>query len=227
MEQSADEAKAEYIAKMGPNLGLVYYHLWQETGRTFQLWEEYVELFGTKAERIDLLNEAAPRFFGVLFYALWDFTLLHIARLTDPTKGTLSLLRLPKLVKHTSKADVEAKLNLAIALCGFARDWRNRRIAHNNLELVLNPTANPLSDASRLQVSEALKSIVAVLDAVSMPHLGSTSMFDWKGGPSGLGAAALLYVLDDGIKADNEWRARLERGEVDLEELQARIKRDL
>jgi hypothetical protein len=153
--------------------------------------------------------------------------LLSVARLTDASKGTLSLRRLPKLVKPTAKADVEAKLRVAIDRCAFAQDWRHRRIAHNDFQLMTNPKANPLSDASRLQVSKALESIVAVLDAVSQPHLGTTNMFDWKGGPAARGAAALLYVLDDGVRAEREWLERFKRGEVGIAETQQRMKRDL
>jgi len=224
MEQTADESKTEHIAKMGHRLGSIYHHLWQETGLTYQLCEEYVELYGTKPERIDLLNEAAPRFFGMVFYVFWDFTLLCIARLTDASKGTLSLRRLPSLVRQTAKAGVEARLKEAIDRCAFAQDWRHRRIAHNSLDLMLNPTANPLTPASRLQVTQALDSIVGVLDAVSMPYLGSRSMFAWKGGRASLGAVALLHVLDDGIQTQNDWLARLERDEVDIADLMRREK---
>ncbi|WP_408068516.1 AbiU2 domain-containing protein [Vineibacter terrae] len=46
-------------------------------------WEEYVELYGKRQSRVDLLNEAAPLFFRIVQDALWADTLLHIARLTD------------------------------------------------------------------------------------------------------------------------------------------------
>ena len=49
---TADEARNEYISKMGRELGEVYHHLWQEVASVHQKWDEYVELFGTKTTRI-------------------------------------------------------------------------------------------------------------------------------------------------------------------------------
>ena len=46
-------------------------------------WNDFVELFGTKETRIDLLNGSAPRFFRIVQNVLWEETLLHLARLTD------------------------------------------------------------------------------------------------------------------------------------------------
>src|SRR5437868_4579391 len=92
---TADEAKTEYISKMGSDLGEVYHHLWQEVAFVHRKWNEHVELFGMKPSRIDLMNEAAPAFFRMIQDSLWEDTLLHIARLTDRrTKDTLTILRL-------------------------------------------------------------------------------------------------------------------------------------
>ena len=61
----------EKIAQ-GQALGEQYSALWQEVAWLHAKWGEYVELFGTKSSRVDLLNEAAPYFFGQLQYTLWS-----------------------------------------------------------------------------------------------------------------------------------------------------------
>jgi hypothetical protein len=61
-----------------------------------------VVLFGTKPERIDLLNKAAPALFHMIQERLWDTTLLNIVRLTDPPmsagRSNLTVTRLPSLI---------------------------------------------------------------------------------------------------------------------------------
>ena len=85
--RTADEAKLEYITRMGEPLGKLFSALWQEAAWLQSKWIEYVELFGTKRSRIELLNKAAPAFFKVVQDSLWEDTIIHIARLTDPPKS--------------------------------------------------------------------------------------------------------------------------------------------
>jgi len=61
--------------------------------------------------------------------------LLYIARLTDPpaTGGKPESYdqRLPALIDHPeTKANIENLSRVALATCDFARDWRNRHLAH-------------------------------------------------------------------------------------------------
>ncbi|WP_407690639.1 AbiU2 domain-containing protein [Rhodocyclus tenuis] len=69
---------------MGGEIGKVYSALWQEVAWINKKWNQYVELFGTSPERIELLNRAAPSFFRTFQDSLLDDVLLHLARLTDP-----------------------------------------------------------------------------------------------------------------------------------------------
>jgi hypothetical protein len=78
-------------------------------------------------------------------------------------------------------------------------------------------SATPLTPASRADVRKALDSLVDVLDVVSHYYTGSTNLFKWAGAPAG--AAALLRVLQDGVRARDARHARWERGEIDPAEL--------
>ena len=176
-----------------------------------------MSLFGTKPSRVDLMNQAAPAFFRMIQDSLWEDALLHIARLTDrpeiARKDTLTILRLPQLVDSALVSPLEAVVEAAKVACGFARDWRNRRIAHNDLLLMTNRSATPLTPASRDDVGKALDSFVDVLDVVSRHYTGSTNLFKWAGAPRG--AVALLHVLTDGVRERDARYARWERGEID------------
>jgi hypothetical protein len=88
---------------MGDELGAQYSALWQEVALLYRNWLQYVELFGTKRSRIELLNASAPYFFHMLQEDLWGATLLHIARLTDKSstrgKKNLTIRNFPDLIR--------------------------------------------------------------------------------------------------------------------------------
>jgi hypothetical protein len=136
MTQSAVEAKNANIAKMGEPLGEMYSALWQEVATIHFHWKEYVELFGTKSERITLLNDVAPFFFRMIQDGLWETSLLHLSRLTDPPitrvrkeeKANLTVRALPQLIGDANlKANVTKLVKDAVEATGFARDWRDGR----------------------------------------------------------------------------------------------------
>ena len=166
--RTADEAKVENIRLMGLELGTIYAALWQEVAWLYGKWSDFVTLFGTKESRVDLLNAAAPAVSRLIQDSIWENVLLHIARLTDSQatgkKQNLTIHRLPMLIDRThSRTTVETKVRASLASCAFARDWRNRRIAHSDLDLKVSDTAQPLEFASRQRVNQALASLSDVL----------------------------------------------------------------
>lgn len=213
---TAEEAKENYIAAMGEPLGALFHSLWQDVAWLYRKWDNYVQLYGSKASRVDLLNRSAPGFFRVVQDAVWEGILLHIARLTDPPhsvgKPNLTTQRVHQMVSDAAVAQrVKALTDKAINAATFCRDWRNRRIAHSDLSLALDSHPIPLAPANRQQVVVALNSLVDVLNAVTKHYMDTTSIFDmgWEGDVS-----PLLYVLDDGLRAETERRKRLERSEL-------------
>ncbi len=215
-ERTAAQAKDDNVAKMGAEIGTVYSALWQEVAWIHKKWRQYVELFGTSSQRIDLLNQAAPSMFRTVQGTLWDDVLLHLARLTDPPKSmgksNLSVRHLATLVANSPVGSrVESLGSAALDACEFARDWRNRRLAHRDLDIALGQSVQPLAAASRQSVKAALNALDEMLNSVSGHYLGSTTMFDL--GPSGEDAVSLLYLLREGLKSREERRARVKRGE--------------
>lgn len=228
MERNADEIKQHNIAVMGSELGAIYSELWQEVGRLYSDWHEFVSLFGTNPERIDLLNHAAAHFFRTVQDCLWERILLKIARITDPAqtgkKRNLSIHSLPGAVSEPAmKAAVQLSIKEACLKCEFARDWRNRHIAHADFSLALEESAEPLAVASREKVRVALQSIEDVLNSISIPLLDAATTF----GSMALinSGENLMYLLDFAIRKKEEMRKRMEAGtytESDLAELRPR-----
>jgi hypothetical protein len=223
--QTADQAKQAHIEKMGAKLGAQYSALWQELVELHVNWAEYVVLFGTKPERIALLNRAAGSFFRMFQDEFFESALLHIARMTDPPsspggKENLTIQNLPALIDdQVTKDKVQALVNAAVKQGDFCRDWRNRHIAHRDLNLALveqSAQPGPLANASRRQVSDTLKALADVMNAVARHYLDSTTYYEIGGRLTG--ATLLLHVLNSGVKVREERMERLRTGKATLED---------
>lgn len=219
-ELTADQVRTRNVAAMGENLGSIYSQLWQELAWLYRTWAEYIILFGTKESRVALLNSAAPAFTRMVQDSLWEGVVLHIARLTDPPKSmgkpNLSIRSLCDAVTDSDLKDrVVAAIDETLEVSEFCRDWRNRRLAHRDLDLALKRDAEPLKSASRVQVNDALGALSAILNLVSQKYLESSTLFDLDlrlGGGSG-GAMSLLYYIHAGLEAERKRLARLKSGD--------------
>lgn len=205
--QTAPQIRDNNIESLGQGLGELYTELWQDLARLHLKNDEYHALFSADPARFELLNRSAPKFFTIIQSCLWNDILLGITRISDKpsTSGNanLTVRRLPELNLHTDIAD---DLNLllieVIRSTEFARDWRNRHIAHRDLSLALQDQhAEPLAEASLNHVNEALSAIGKVLNCISQSYQGSTTMFELGFGSSPHGAKSMLFYLKEGVEA--------------------------
>lgn len=221
-ELTADQARERNIAAMGEELGSIYSQLWQELTWLYRTWAEYVILFGTKESRVELMNKSAPAFTRIVQDSLWEGIVLNIARLTDPPKSVgkrnLSIRALEEAVMDSElKLQMSEAVTKVLSASEFCRDWRNRHLAHRDLNLALKRGAEPLLAGSRQKVSDALASLSDVLNVLSLKYIGATTFFDIDlriGGSPG-GATSLLYYIDMGIEAEKKRHERLKRGNFD------------
>ena len=129
------------VTSMPPELAEVYGELWQDVVWVHDKWNIFLQLYSDK-EAIDLLNKTAPSFFYICQYVLLDDTMMAICRLTDPAqtgrKTNLSLQRLVDTVDDATYPDLKSNIVNVLATMQskfeFARDHRNRRIAHAGLQ---------------------------------------------------------------------------------------------
>lgn len=209
---SAEEVNQHHVQAMGEELGSLYHALWNDLAWLHSKWKEYVDLFGTKPSRIELINKAAGHFFRVVQDSLWETSILHIARLTDPPKSAgkenLTIQKLPDLIRdEKTKENVLQLVKTAVEHATFCRDWRNRNIAHKDFNLAMKSGAEPLMPASRANIRRVLDSLSDVLNGVSTYYMESTTCFEVI--TTGNGAESLIYVLDDGLRADEERLKRI------------------
>jgi AbiU2 len=223
-QQSAIQAKAESVVAMGEELGELYSALWQQLTWLHHKWGDFIALYGKNQERIDILNSTAPSFFRTIQDCLWENILLHLARVTDSSqssrKDNLSFRRLPLLINHQdTRAKVQASVDTAIELTKFCRDWRNRRIAHGDLQLALGRPTQPLAAASRDHVRDALSELDSILNLVSTHYLASTTMFSHAAEPNAGGGTSALYYLRAGFQAEKARSVRLRNGTHSKEDI--------
>jgi hypothetical protein len=179
---TAAEIEQQHLTLLGPSLGPVYHALHNEVTSLHEKWLEYRKLYATSSERLDLLNQTAGFFFRVVQDVLWDDVLLHITRLTDdPGTGEEERLVLSRLKGHDIDtplaSELRTLLRVAYSRAEFAREERNRRIAHTDLALAINAKAEPLSGGTR-QVEDVLSSFRDVLNAIHKRYLGGECGFE-------------------------------------------------
>lgn len=219
---TADETRSQYTALMGQELGSLFYALYNELGWLHLRWRQYRELFGTKPERVELLNQSARLFFLVVQESLWEDTLLRLSRITDKPetfgKTNLTVQRLPALLSDQAlAAELCGLVDDAVAKTAFARDWRNRHIAHTDLALALKQGATPLAPASRHSVSQAIEALDDVLNRLELHFRNGRILFGALGHPGD--AESLLYVIRDGLEAEEAQRLRVRQGRPSEEDL--------
>lgn len=196
--------------KMSSELAQLFSHLEDELTWLHLGWKEYQTLFGTSERRIDLINETAPSFFLHYHELAWRETLLSLCRLTDLPKtggkNNLTVLQLPALIRDsTFSSDVQAKAEEARKANAFARDWRNRQIAHRSLDHTLDPKLKPLEPANHANVEGGLAALRDVMNTVSVHHEGRHHDFQGVIAPF-TGAQAVIYYLSSGLDAEEKRR---------------------
>jgi hypothetical protein len=194
-----DELRAHYIKAMTQPLGEVFHHLMQEMARLHLKWNELLTLFGQEQDRVTMLNRAAPGFFHLVQDSWWNDLLLGISRITDDRKDVLTVMRLRKLVPVRIRAAVAARIDGVVATTEFARDHRNRMIAHRNIDLALGKPCTPLTPHGKAHVDSALKAIDDLLYFIDHHYTGTGPVayehLDMLGG-----ADSMLDIVERGLK---------------------------
>ena len=178
-------------------------------------WLEYRKLYAQSEERIDLLNGTAAFFFRVVQDVLWEDVLLHIARLTDlPDQGrfkNLTLRRLPEAVPDQHLANELSNLvENANVKSQFARDWRNKRIAHSDLSLAIDVKATPLPGVSRQHIEDALNCFRRILNRLYSSYLNAEVAYEHF--LTNEDADALIHHLAVAARFEERQRQRLQAG---------------
>lgn len=217
-----EDVRAQHLASFGEVLGPIYDALSSDVLWLHTKWLEYREFYAGSSERVEFLNDSAPHFFWMLQNVLWHDVLLHVARLTDPPcqRGgkNLTMLSLPAAIDDASlRARVQATLDGALQSADFARQYRNKHLAHQDLDYALGH-AEPLNQGSRQQVEDVLALFADALNHINSHYCDTTLMYrEFR--PLG-GAGSILSRLALARDVESKRRARLQSGEFTSEDLE-------
>jgi hypothetical protein len=209
--QTAEQVRAAKLAVMPRELAEVHHALWNEVAWLHGKWNDFRTLFGD----VDLLNETAPAFFGHLQTIMWEDVLLHICRLTDASQTRqrhrrLTLEQLSRLVKGDSglRRQVKSLMKAVRRNCKFAREWRNRLLAHKELPLFDGTGARPPLSASMRDVEVAERSIRNLMNCIDEYYGFGPTAYEHYIAPLG-GVQDMMFYLKQGLEAERRNREAL------------------
>jgi hypothetical protein len=156
-QHNTDEMLRNDIAVLGGGYGTAFYHFRQHLWQVSSQWDRYEALYGSH-ERVIILNEISGSFWAALQGLLHEHVLLGLCRLTDPaTQGkfkNLSVASLLQLDPTEDKEDLKDRVATAVQATAFARTWRDKRIAHNDMGHVTGEL-NEIEASTGLKVAAA------------------------------------------------------------------------
>ncbi|MYC18485.1 MAG: hypothetical protein F4X67_07750 [Gemmatimonadales bacterium] len=167
--------KELFQERLGEECGEAFYELYAWWLLALARYDEFNRLFGSR-RHVEHLNAIGGGFFGDVQHIFWDDLMLRLCRLTDPvgagTRRNLTIQIMPGLCAPTLRNGIQSLVDQAVEAVGFARDHRNRRIAHADYHLALRQDCEPLPAASLEKAKRSLDSIHAVLDTVLVSQSG-------------------------------------------------------
>ena len=159
---------------MGEQLGTEYFHLRTQVLWLHAKWSEYKELFDPN--EVEFLNRTAGVFFADVQRLMMSDILIHLCRVTDDATGNsrpnLTIRGLPLSVDQSEPhfMPLWRSINVAVAAADYARTWRNRWLAHSDLELTTGGASNPLPSANAQGIENTLQKLSECLNLLASAY---------------------------------------------------------
>jgi hypothetical protein len=137
---------------------------------------------------------------------MWEDVLLHLCRITDPIKtmghDNLTVMRIPDAIPDQAFRDeIKSLVEDVKRKTQFARDWRNRRLAHQELPPFQGQATAPPLPPSRQSIEDALAAVVTVMNRIERHYLKESVLYEQSIEALG-GVECLVALLAKGIEAE-------------------------
>lgn len=158
-------------------------HLDYETMHVHAKWLIYRQLFGTSADRYDLLMRAASRAFSMIEQAMLDDVQLTVAKLVDRSKNTATLHALQKILHARDdpswvRSDLAPKIAALGEKCAAVTARRNDWIAHFGAAAVAGEPLAPRMNPARQEIEDALAALRNAMNAVHQRYRGNPTAYE-------------------------------------------------
>jgi hypothetical protein len=181
--ESSDNGE-QRIVPMEPGLHEAVAILHTQLFELHVVWAQYRQLYAD-AGTVEVLNRTSGLFFKIVQDKLWDSVLLGICRMLDPAFGrggrdkNLTLYSLLLLINDVAlKSEFEQACNNAVISAKFAKDHRDKRIAHQDHGYATNPALVEASAGSRQDVETALFAIRGIMQLVQRHYNDADVLYD-------------------------------------------------
>lgn len=167
------------MSNIPSNINKVYSLLSEEVMSLYGRWICFRQLFAKSEQRIEMLNECASTFFYIAQNMFFDEIQVSLSKLTDPAKTgktneNLSLDQLQLMLEQYGEA-VLAQSNrkkldeIHIKVEPF-RVWRNKWLAHLDLNTASKATFSNLPGVSLQMIDESLRLIAEYLNSIELHY---------------------------------------------------------
>jgi AbiU2 len=162
----------------------IYRALYSEVSRLHGQWGMAKQLFGESQGNIEILNRTAPSFFAAMRILMVRDTILAIAKLIDSPKScgedNLTIRQLPDLIRSIDGRSVDIKVikEQVLAVGSFTKNWRNKELAHKDLQRALNIVSTSELKATEQEIDGAIAALANIINTISESLLGYTTRFD-------------------------------------------------
>jgi hypothetical protein len=192
-------------------------------------WIIYRQLYGTSAERVELLDRSAGTFFNILQDVLLHDVQLSLSKIGDPAgSGSRQNATLEALHAGVVAAGDQAladgmrlPLHLFEAACARVRHRRNKWIAHFDRDTLLNENVQPRMGPSRDEIETALAALRDVMNGVSLHYTDASTGYEYFSMQAD--GEALLQRLRRAVRYDE----LVDTGVVPVEDFWKRFRSDL
>ena len=175
------DIKQKCLNVFGPLLGPVVYEIDKEVVWMCTKWQQHRILFDD--EVIPLLQNTARDFFMIVNIVFVYDLILSLTRLTDPyVQGkhhNLSLFSLIEVMEDEPiRKELENRIVEAKKQAQFARDWRNKHIAHRIYPDFDDPEFDPLPELKLESIDSAIKAICDILVFLYQEKMNTQMTFE-------------------------------------------------
>ena len=187
-----------YDEKLPEDIRDIFMWLCQDVAALYYKWHFYSELY-SKEENTKLLSRLALSSFNIIEESLRSDLTMSICRLRDPacTAGKHNL-SFEALIKKSSIDGMDELLEEFQDACEPIRQYRNKRVGHNDLKTTIEPHENPLPGIGKRDIDNILAIAGRILNSIYQNYTNSELGFDY---PLYIGGAdTLLYWLKLGEK---------------------------